>query len=115
VGSGARQDRAERILDTTAGLLELHGYRRVTIDDVARHTGIGKGTIYLHWNTREALFWAALQRETLRLLISVVDLVAKDERLAMPHRLMPVIFLEATKRPLSVRRPSAVRATFSGI
>jgi AcrR family transcriptional regulator len=100
VGSGARQERAERILDTTAGLLELHGYRRVTIDDVARQTGIGKGTIYLHWKTREALFWAVLARETLRLLTSVVDLVAKDDRLAMPHRLMPLIFVEATKRPL---------------
>ncbi|WP_234322969.1 helix-turn-helix domain-containing protein, partial [Streptomyces sp. NRRL S-350] len=57
VGSGARQERAERILDTTAELLEQHGYRRVTIDDVASRAGIGKGTVYLHWKTREALFW----------------------------------------------------------
>lgn len=53
---GHRQLRAERILDTTAELLCQHGYKRVTIDDVARRAGVGKGTVYLHWKTREALF-----------------------------------------------------------
>ena len=67
-GSGARRERAERILDVTAGLLLRHGYKRVTIDDVAAGAGIGKGTIYLHWKTREALFWAVLQRDAARLL-----------------------------------------------
>jgi AcrR family transcriptional regulator len=46
-----RQARAARILDATAELLLRHGYRRVTIDDIARHADIGKGTVYLHWKT----------------------------------------------------------------
>ncbi|MFD8705611.1 TetR/AcrR family transcriptional regulator [Kitasatospora sp. NPDC059648] len=100
VGSGARQERAERILDTTAELLEQHGYRRVTIDDVASRAGIGKGTVYLHWKTREALFWAVLQREALRLFDHLVDELGKEPTLALPHRLMRVIFLDGVRRPL---------------
>ncbi len=99
-GSTARQQRAERILDVTAELLELHGYRRVTIDDVAGRAGVGKGTVYLHWKTREALFWAVLQREALRLFDQLLVELGKDDELALPHRLMYLIFLEVTRRPL---------------
>ncbi|GAA2157750.1 TetR/AcrR family transcriptional regulator [Kitasatospora kazusensis] len=99
-GSGARQVRAERILDITTDLLMAHGYRRVTIDDVAGRAGVGKGTVYLHWKTREALFWAVLQREALRLFDHLLDSLAKESQTALPHRLMRTIFVEITHRPL---------------
>jgi AcrR family transcriptional regulator len=99
-GSGARRARAERILDVTADLLRQHGYRRVTIDDVATGAGIGKGTVYLHWKTRESLFWAALLREAMRLLEQVLAQLAADPGVALPGRLMRAIFLEARRRPL---------------
>jgi AcrR family transcriptional regulator len=99
-GSPARRARAERILDAAAELLRQHGYRRVSIDDVAAAAGVGKGTVYLHWKTREALFWAALQRETMRLLDDLADQLTRDATLALPHRLMPAIFLEVQRRPL---------------
>jgi AcrR family transcriptional regulator len=98
--SAIRRERAERILDATARLLQAHGYRRVTIEDVSGQAGIGKGTIYLHWKTREALFWAALQRESVRLLEEVSGRLAEDAALALPHRLMPAIFTEVARRPL---------------
>ena len=99
-GSAGRRERAERILDVTAGLLVRHGYKRVTIDDVAAGAGIGKGTIYLHWKTREALFWAVLQREAARLLEQILTRLADDPHLALPSRLMPAIFVEVARRPL---------------
>ena len=73
-GSAGRCERAEAILDAAAELLRAHGYRRVSIDDVATRAGVGKGTIYLHWRTREALFWAVLQRETLQLLEQLIGI-----------------------------------------
>ena len=62
---GPRAERATAILDAAADLLLRHGYRRVTIDDVAAGANIGKGTIYLHWKTREQLFSAVFEREVL--------------------------------------------------
>jgi AcrR family transcriptional regulator len=99
-GSEARRIRAEAILDAAAELLRAHGYRRVSIDDVAARAHIGKGTIYLHWKTREALFYAALQREAMRMLDDLVARLSGDVELALPHRLLPAIFVEVVRRPL---------------
>jgi AcrR family transcriptional regulator len=99
-GSAARRARAERILDAAAELLGQHGYRRVSIDDVASLARVGKGAIYLHWKTREGLFLAALQREGMRMLDDLVRRLGEDQGLARPRRLMPVIFLEVVRRPL---------------
>ena len=99
-GSPARRERAGKILDAAAELLRAHGYRRVSIDDVAARAGVGKGTIYLHWRTREALFWAVLQREALGLLERLTADLAADPELALPQRLIPRIFLQLDGRPL---------------
>src|SRR5215469_12183543 len=59
-----RRLREEHILDTTSALLVRYGYRKTTIDDVAREAGVGKGTIYLHWRDKNELFRAAIWRES---------------------------------------------------
>ncbi|MFI6326289.1 TetR/AcrR family transcriptional regulator [Nonomuraea sp. NPDC050556] len=68
----ARQrERAHRILDAAGELILRWGYDKTTIDDVARASDVAKGTIYLHWRTREDLFAALLRRERLDLLRAV--------------------------------------------
>jgi AcrR family transcriptional regulator len=99
-GSNERRERAERILEATAELLGAYGYKRVTVDDVAEKARVGKGTVYLHWKTREALFWAMLQREAIRLFEDIAAQLSEDPELSLPHRLMPAMYLELTKRPL---------------
>ncbi|MEU4543052.1 TetR/AcrR family transcriptional regulator [Nonomuraea dietziae] len=72
VADPARQlERAHRILDAAAELILRFGYDKTTVDDVARTAGVAKGTIYLHWKTRDALFAALLRRERVRLLEDV--------------------------------------------
>lgn len=58
-----REDRAQRILDAASALILRWGYDKVTLEDVSRQAGVAKGTLYLHWSSREALFKALLQRE----------------------------------------------------
>jgi AcrR family transcriptional regulator len=55
--------REQRILDAAGELLLTFGYRRVTVDDVARRAGVGKGTVYLHWSSKLELFAAVLLRD----------------------------------------------------
>lgn len=95
-----RQARAERILDATAGLLLRHGYKRVSIDDVATTARVGKGTVYLHWKTREALFGAVLGRETMELLSSLVADLEGRPGLALPSQLTRAMFVAISARPL---------------
>jgi AcrR family transcriptional regulator len=99
-GPADRLTRADRILDAAATLLQRWGYRRLTMDDVAREARIGKGTIYLHWNTRESLFRAVLQREVLVVLGALERAIEADPRNALPHRLGAVYFEAIMARPL---------------
>ncbi|MEU7883386.1 TetR/AcrR family transcriptional regulator [Microbispora bryophytorum] len=64
-------ERANRILDAAAELIGRWGYDKTTIDDVAKQAGVAKGTIYLHWRTRDTLFAALLRRERVRMLEEV--------------------------------------------
>jgi len=96
----ARQERAERILDAAADLYQRHGYKRVTIDDIAEGAEIGKGTIYLHWKTRQALSMAVMEREFLNGLEELVAFIHEDPQEALLHRMTYNLFLGVMKRPL---------------
>ncbi|GAA4547128.1 TetR/AcrR family transcriptional regulator [Amycolatopsis samaneae] len=96
----SRADRAERILDAAADLLTRVGYRRTTVEDVADHADVGKGTLYLHWKTREALFLAVLRREGARTMEDLVHALEADPQVALLPRLTEVQFTNVVNRPL---------------
>lgn len=73
-----REQRAERILDATMELVLRLGYSKTTLDDIARHSDVGKGTLFLHWPNRDALFVSLLRRERLKLLTEVRESVTHD-------------------------------------
>jgi len=75
MASARHAQRAERILDAAAELVLRWGYKRVTIEDVAKRAGIGKGTVYLHFSTRAALFVAVLIRESLAMVSRDIDVL----------------------------------------
>ncbi|WP_322756713.1 helix-turn-helix domain-containing protein [Frankia sp. Cas3] len=96
----AREDRARRILEAAAELLIRWGYNRVTIEDIARHAEIGKGTIYLHWKTREQLFTTLLEREVLAAVQEVIAELRCDSQTALLHRFTRSYFLAIMRRPI---------------
>jgi AcrR family transcriptional regulator len=98
--AGHRAERATAILDAAADLLLRHGYRRVTIDDVAAGAHIGKGTVYLHWKTREQLFSAVFEREVLRAIDELRQALRKDPQVCLLHRFARTYFLAIVSRPL---------------
>jgi AcrR family transcriptional regulator len=95
-----RGERAQRILDAAAALILRWGYNKTTIDDIARQAGVAKGTIYLHWKTREALFKALMQREKLALTMDVKQRVTADPVGATLRGLLKHSALALMQRPL---------------
>jgi AcrR family transcriptional regulator len=73
-----REERADRILDAAAELMLRWGYNKTTIDDIARQAGVAKGTIYLHWKTREDLFTALMRREYIRVVEEIQQRIFND-------------------------------------
>ena len=95
-----RKDRADRILDTARDLLLRWGARRVSIDEVARRAGVGKGTVYLHWRSREQLFHAVSAREAAAMTDAVVAALQDDPAEVALHRYLRQLFVEAMNRPV---------------
>jgi AcrR family transcriptional regulator len=52
----------DAILDAVDVLLARYGYRKMTMEDVAAEAGIGKGTIYLHFPSKEELVLSHVDR-----------------------------------------------------
>ena len=42
----------DAILDATDRMLSKYGYKKMTIDDLAKEVGIGKGSVYLHFKSK---------------------------------------------------------------
>jgi AcrR family transcriptional regulator len=51
------------ILDAACAVFSREGYAESSVDDVAAEAGIGKGTIYLYFKSKEELYLAALARD----------------------------------------------------
>jgi AcrR family transcriptional regulator len=97
----APEARVGRVLDSAAELLVRWGYQRVTIDDVARHAGIGKGTVYLHFRSKDALFLTVLMRVQRDLVERMTDRMASDAREVLPSRMMRHVYEEMAADPVT--------------
>jgi AcrR family transcriptional regulator len=95
-----REARAQRILDAASTLILRYGYHKTTIEDIAREASVGKGTIYLHWNTREALFAALMLREKVAMAADIQQRLACDPTGATLRGLLKHAALALLHRPL---------------
>lgn len=71
--------RPEEILTAALEAFGDHGFARTTLDDVARRAGVTKGTIYLYYDSKEALLEAVV-RET------IVPNIARAEQMVAEFR-----------------------------
>src|SRR5215469_5043670 len=63
-----RQEREALILKAAEEVLLEKGYHETSMDEIATRVGIAKGTVYLHFQSKEDLVIAIYQREMLQLL-----------------------------------------------
>jgi AcrR family transcriptional regulator len=57
------EEREAHILGSAGDLIAHYGYDKTTVSDIAQQAGVSKGTIYLHFSSKEALFEALLRQE----------------------------------------------------
>jgi AcrR family transcriptional regulator len=95
-----REARAQRILDAAAALILRWGYNKTTLDDISRQAGVAKGTIYLHWKTREELFAALTKREKLEMAADLKQRIERDPEGATLRGILKHSALALMKRPL---------------
>ncbi len=99
--AAGRQARAAQILAAATELLLRHGYQRITMEDVARQAGVGTGTLYLHWRTKEALFETVLLRELVALWGDLARRLDADPADALLHRFLGHLLRAIKEQPLA--------------
>src|SRR5438067_10872765 len=97
----SRLEMQGKILDATDRLLARYGYRKMTIDDLAAEVGIGKGSIYLHFRSKEEVVYSHIDRVIVRLLQRLAQIA--QSRRAPTDKLREMIVLRVMFRFDSVQ------------
>lgn len=75
----------EAILDATDEFLARFGYKKMTIDELAQAVGIGKGSVYLHFSSKEEIALSHVDRivERLKTELKIIAAIktSPEERL----------------------------------
>ncbi|HKO99875.1 MAG TPA: TetR/AcrR family transcriptional regulator [Pyrinomonadaceae bacterium] len=74
----AKLDVRDAILDATDALLARFGYRKMTVEDIANEAGIGKGTVYLHFSSKEEVVLSHIDRIVERLKVQLWSIAKSD-------------------------------------
>lgn len=79
----------ERILDAAERLLGRFGYRKMTVDDIAAEAGIGKGTVYLSFPSKEEVVLSTVDRIVARVCAAMEEKAGRDA--SAPDRLRAML------------------------
>jgi AcrR family transcriptional regulator len=68
-----REERERLLLEAAEELLAEKGYHEMSIDEIAARVGVSKGTVYLHFSSKEELVLAYLGRGMRRFMQEATD------------------------------------------
>lgn len=91
----------EAILDATDDFLARFGYKKMTIDDLANVVGIGKGSIYLHFGSKEEIALSHVDRIIARLKVELK--IIAEKKISPEERLRQMILKRVLHRFDSVQ------------
>jgi len=81
-----REETRQRLVDAALPVFARNGFERATVDEIVREAGYSKGAFYVHFESKEDLFWAMLDeridgvQDTLRNAIDIELSVAENQR-----------------------------------
>ncbi len=81
-----KEERPSEILAAALETFVEHGYAATRLEEVARRAGVTKGTLYIYFESKEALFKAVV-RENVLPILATAEQIGGDERVP-PERLL---------------------------
>jgi AcrR family transcriptional regulator len=83
-------NKRRQIISTAAGMFAAQPYHKVRLDDVATTAGVGKGTLYVYFQSKEELYFTIIYEGVGYLLERLKTQLAVDHSCAM-HRLRTIV------------------------
>src|SRR5260370_37678991 len=87
---GKESARAAHVLETALTVFARHGFRKTSMEDIAKAAGISRQGIYLHFKNKDEIFSAAIQKaldDGLRAASEIFD----DDRLTLEEKLFKAL------------------------
>ncbi len=75
-GADQKEARRQALVDAALEVFARDGFSRTKIEDIAAEAGMGKGTVYLYYESKTALFQDMLRRKILPIVNEVESLRA---------------------------------------
>ncbi|HTW69783.1 MAG TPA: TetR/AcrR family transcriptional regulator [Acetobacteraceae bacterium] len=100
-----KEDRPGEIIAAALRLFSERGFATTKLEDVATSAGIGKGTIYLYFPTKEDLFRAVVRQavvpnlDAVAAMVADPNLAAADILRAMAERFLQLLDTDLTAIP----------------
>jgi AcrR family transcriptional regulator len=88
-----------RILTVTRELLLKRGFRGITVAQIAERAHVGKGAVYLYWETKEDLFAELVTRDFLAAIDQYIALLEGDPEQVCPQRMLPRLIQAGLEHP----------------
>jgi len=95
-----KESRRQAILDSALRLFQEVPYADLRMADLAKRVGLGKGTLYLSFPTKEALFLAVLHLEMAAWFQAVTDRLARTPADTEPRLAAEILVQELLSRPM---------------
>jgi AcrR family transcriptional regulator len=76
--SVAKAERRQQILAAARTLFAKRGYHQTTIDDIVEQAGVARGTFYLYFEDKRAIFSDLIDRFGSQLAMAIVRIVTDD-------------------------------------
>jgi AcrR family transcriptional regulator len=78
VAGAARVERRQQILVAARDVFAKRGYHQATIDDIVAATGVARGTFYLYFEDKRAVFEDLIDRFSAQLTMAIARIVTDD-------------------------------------
>ena len=87
---GKESSRQAHVLETALTVFLRHGFRKTSMEDIAKAAGISRQGIYLHFKDKDAIFSASMQK-TLDDGLQAANRLLDDDRLALEEKLLKAL------------------------
>lgn len=72
-----KEDRPTQLIEAAIELFTQRGYNATRAEEIAKRAGVSKGTLFLYFSSKEALFEAAVKQSILPILLDAQGLVSE--------------------------------------
>jgi AcrR family transcriptional regulator len=84
---GKESARQTHVLETALTVFVRHGFRKTSIEDIAKAAGISRQGIYLHFKDKDEIFSASIQK-ALDDGLQAANKILDDDRLTLEEKLL---------------------------